>query len=89
MKHKNLNQKLEEIARTHLGIDIFSKALIFDSHEITNRQVEKALRAAYLLGEKSGYKHGFGDAKEACDCVLQEDLDETPISPIDFSKQLV
>lgn len=88
MKHKNLNQRLEEIARTHLGIDVFSKALIVDSHDITNRQIEKALKAAYLLGEESGYKHGFGDAKEACDCDLHEHTEEQK-SPVDFLKQLV
>jgi len=88
MKHKNLNQQLEEIARTHLGIDVFSKALVVDTHDITNRQIEKALKAAYLLGEKSGYKHGFGDAKEACDCELHEHLEDQK-SPLDFFKQLV
>jgi Rad3-related DNA helicase len=89
MKHKNLNQKLEEIARTHLGIDVFSKAPSFDSHEITNRQIEKALKAAYLLGEKSGYKHGFSDAKEACPCSLEEEVEEESKLPLDFLKQLV
>lgn len=76
MKHKNLNNRLEEIARINLGINIFSKALLFDSHVITNRQIEKALKSAYLLGEKSGYKHGFGDAKEACDCDLHDYTEE-------------
>lgn len=73
MNHKNLNQKLEEIARKHLGVDVFDKALIIDSHDVTNLQIEKALKAAYLLGETSGYKHGFGDAKEACDCEFHEE----------------
>ncbi len=31
-------------------------------------QLEKALKAAYLAGEKCGYKHGFKDATTACDC---------------------
>lgn len=88
MKHKNINQKLEDIARTHLGVNVFSKAFIFDSHNLTNRQIEKALKSAYLLGEKAGYKHGFGDAKEACDCELHEHS-ENEKSPLDFFKQLV
>jgi hypothetical protein len=89
MKHKNINQKLEDIARIHLGMDVFSKAPTFGSHEINNRQIEKALKAAYLLGEKSGYKYGFGDAKEACPCSMDEEVENESKSPLDFSKQLV
>ncbi len=66
MKHKNLNQKLEEIARAHLGIDVFSQI----------PTLEKSLKEAYLLGEKVGYKHGFSDAKEACLCNLEEEPNE-------------
>jgi len=89
MKHKNINQKLEDVARNHLGIDVFGRAFIIDSYTVSNKQIEKALKAAYLLGEKSGYKHGYNDASEACPCSMDEEVEIESKSPLDILKQLV
>jgi hypothetical protein len=72
MKPKNINQKIEDIAKKHINI-VFTESMD-DIHEVTNVQIENALKAAYLLGEKTGYKHGFKDAKVACDCILEKNI---------------
>lgn len=70
MKYKNVNDRLEELARNYLEIPSFYTSELSEKHEVSGQQLEKALKAAYLIGEKNGYSNGFGDAKYACNCSL-------------------
>lgn len=81
MNHKSVHQKLEDIARNQLGIGILHKSQMIDTHTLTNHQIEKALKAAYLMGERNGYKHGYEDASHLCECSMEE-----IISPIEIDK---
>jgi hypothetical protein len=89
MKVKDVNKKLEEIARKYCGVA--SLKHIQQGEEIqtiTIYQLEKALKSAFLSGEKAGYKQGFSDAKQACNCILDE-VDIFPkemFSPIKIDK---
>jgi len=68
MKYKNIHERIEDIARRYLGIDSLKN---IQRGEFTTYQVEKALKAAFSMGEKLGYSHGFKDAKEACNCSFE------------------
>ena len=71
MKIENIHNKILQIAKTYLNIYSF-----YNKHELTSvsvGSVEKALKTAFLQGERLGYEHGFNDAKEACECSLEED----------------
>jgi hypothetical protein len=88
-KIKMIRESVEEIARMYFGIPTLYKEVQGGSISLTHKQIEKALKESYKMGERSGYKCGYNDAKESCDCVLDEKLVEVPLSTIDLSKQLV
>lgn len=81
MNHKSIHQKLEDVARKYLRIGMLHKSQMIDTHTLTNCQIEKALKAAYLMGEKNGYKRGYEDASHLCECSMEE-----IISPIKIDK---
>ena len=72
MKYKSIEQKLEEAARKHLGVTSLHNSQDGEMHKITVRQLNRALKAAYLAGEQIGYGLGFSNAKLAGDCSLEE-----------------
>jgi hypothetical protein len=88
-KIKMIRESVEEIARMYFGIPTLYKEHQGGSISLTHKQIERALRESYKMGERSGYRCGYDDAKEACDCVLDEKPVEVPLSTIDLSKQLV
>ena len=66
MKQNTVHQTLEEISRKHFGVTSLEKC---EKFEVSINQIELALRSAFLSGEKIGYKYGFKDGKNICDCV--------------------
>jgi len=72
MKHENIHKKLEELSRNYLAIFSLHKSQHDELHEVSVKQVEKALKSAFLVGERFGYKYGFEDAKQAYECSLEE-----------------
>ena len=91
MKTQSVHQKIEELVQNYLNIPSLHKDRRYDRHDVSVQQVEKALRAAFLMGEKLGYSHGFNDASEACDCSLEDHVHETKILQmhVDREKQFV
>jgi hypothetical protein len=72
MKNQNLHQQLEDLARLHLRVMSLHKSKHSEVYTVSVQQIEKALRSAFLKGEKIGYKQGFSDAKQACNCSLDD-----------------
>jgi hypothetical protein len=86
MKVKDVNKKLEDIARKYCGVASLGHIQPEEGTQtITIYQLEKALKSAFLSGEKAGYKQGFSDAKQACNCVLDDICDDI-ISPVKIGK---
>lgn len=83
---KSIHQKLEEIAKNHLEIPSLHKSQQHDRYNFSIQQIEKALKYAYLMGERYGYKHGFSDARQTCDCPLDYVFPITAISPLVIDK---
>lgn len=71
-KTKSLRESVEDVAKKYLGIPALYKRGYNGVSSLTDKQIEKALREAFKMGEKEGYAHGFSDAKIACDCSLED-----------------
>jgi hypothetical protein len=71
---KSLRETVNDVARRHLGIPSLYKCGYGGTINLTHKQIEKALREIYKMGEKVGYNEGYGNAKEACPCSLEEEL---------------
>ncbi len=69
---KSLHESVEDVARKYLGIPALYKRGYRGTSNLTDKQVEKALREAFKMGEQEGYTRGFSDAKIACDCSLED-----------------
>ena len=70
MKLKSLKDKLEVLARKHLGFSSLKKENQTETRTVTVYQIEKVLMAVYLMGERNGYKYGLNDARMTCDCDM-------------------
>jgi len=81
---------ITDIARKYLGIPDLYRQGYGNTVNLTDKQVEKALREMYKTGEHIGYKQGFHDAKQACECDLHDIVDTSVrISTVDIPKNLV
>lgn len=86
MKDMNINQQLDKISQKNFG-----SSCVKGRYELTILQVKKALKEAYLLGEKNGYKHGFTDASAVCDCSIEASVNDLLVDtftglPVDKTK---
>lgn len=66
MKSISIHQKLEEVARKHLGLTTLNRLHQGDTYIVSAHQIEKALKAALMMGEQSGYMNGYKDATSIC-----------------------
>lgn len=69
-----LQDSIEQIASKHLDISLVSPTNS-QEHTVGAKQLHLTLQEAFKAGERYGYMFGFDVAKNSCDCVFDETVD--------------